>query len=227
MDSPAIKTLDVTKIYHPGKQNEVVPVNNVSMVVEPGSVSVLEGPSGSGKTTLLSMIGCQVKPTSGEIIINGKRISKLPEKFANLYKREHIGFVFQHFHLIPDLSVIDNIMLPTLPTGIKLKERKARADRLLEQFDLVKRRSFKVKQLSGGEQQRVAISRALINGCTILLADEPTAHLDRGLTADFLSYMQLLKESDYTVIIASHDSSIIKSAVVDDVYQMKNGEVAK
>jgi putative ABC transport system ATP-binding protein len=226
MDTTAVKTLDVTKIYHQGKQNEVIPVKKVSLEIENGSVSVLKGPSGSGKTTLLSMIGCQVKPSSGEIIIKGNRISKLPEKFANLYKREHIGFIFQHFNLIPDLSVFDNIMLPLLPAGITLKERKIRADKLLNQFDLEKRKFFKTKLLSGGEQQRVAISRALINGCTILLADEPTAHLDGKLTADFLSYVKLLKESDYTIIIASHDSSIVQNPVVDEVIEMKNGEVA-
>ena len=124
------------------------------------------------------------------------------------------------------MSVFDNIMLPLLPAGITLKERKIRADKLLNQFDLEKRKFFKTKLLSGGEQQRVAISRALINGCTILLADEPTAHLDGKLTADFLSYVKLLKESDYTIIIASHDSSIVQNPVVDEVIEMKNGEVA-
>ncbi len=220
-----LKTEKVTKIYNQGKQNEVIPVKDATLAINEGSITIFKGPSGSGKTTLLSMIGCQIKPTYGEIVIKGKKVSKLPEKFANLFKRNHIGFVFQQFHLIADLSVLDNIMLPTLPTGISPKERKKKADELISEFDLTQRRQFKVKELSGGEQQRVAISRSLVNGCSILLADEPTAHLDAKLTADFLGYVQQLKQKGYTIIIASHDPVVYQNGMIDGIIEMKNGEI--
>jgi len=225
MNRVLIETRNATKMYHQGKHNEVVPVKNVSLQVAEGSLAVLKGPSGSGKTTLLSMIGCQVKPTSGEINIDGRRISKLPERFANTFKRNNIGFVFQQFHLIPELSVIDNITLPLLPTGASTKIMNERADVLLEKFDLTERKHFRAKELSGGEQQRVAISRALINGCKILLADEPTAHLDGKLTAEFISLMAQLKVSGYTIIVASHDPAIYSHEIVDRLFEMKDGEI--
>lgn len=225
MDDLILKTVRVTKIYNQGKRTEVVPVRGASLAVKKGTVVVLKGPSGSGKTTLLSMIGCQIKPTHGEIVVNGKPVSKLPEKFANRHKRDNIGFVFQQFHLIPDLSVLDNTMLPLLPSGLSPAERKRRASELLTAFDLEKRSKFKVKDLSGGEQQRVAICRSLVNGCQVLLADEPTAHLDGQLTADFLKYMTMLKAKGYTILIASHDPAVYEHEMVDRIVEIKNGEI--
>jgi len=163
MSNLIIETITVTKTYNLGKPNQATAVKDASLQINEGSLVVLKGPSGSGKTTLLSLIGCQAKPTRGEVIILGKRISKLPEKFMNRHKRNHIGFIFQHFQLISGMSVLDNIVLPLIPEGISPKERSKRADRLLERFDLTHRRQFKVSYLSGGEQQRVAIARALIN----------------------------------------------------------------
>ncbi len=225
MAKHSIETHGVTKIYNQGKNNEITPVDNVSISVREGQVAILRGPSGSGKTTLLSMIGCLVKPTSGEIFVQEKNIAKLPEKFANLYKRDHIGFVFQHFHLLPSLSVIENIMLPLYPIGFSLKQRKQKAAKLLKEFNLESRQQFAVKNLSGGEQQRVCIARSLINDCRILLADEPTAHLDSKLTADFLDLIKGLKEKSYTVLMTSHDESIMDHPVVDQVFEMKEGEI--
>jgi putative ABC transport system ATP-binding protein len=222
-----IKTIKATKIYNQGQTNEVIAVNKATIKVKSGDVAVLKGPSGSGKTTLLSMIGCQIKPNKGEVQIGDKRVSKLPDKFLNSFKRENIGFIFQNYQLIADLSVMDNIMLPLLPTGAPQKERIKRADKLMEMFDLVKRSSFKVKNLSGGEQQRVAIARALANQGTIILADEPTAHLDIQLTKKFLDSMKLLKQLNYTIILSSHDPEIFGSPLVDQVFEMKDGRVLK
>ena len=143
----------------------------------------------------------------------------------NLHKRSHIGFIFQHFQLIAGMSVLDNIVLPLIPEGITPKERSRRAERLLEQFDLKHRRQFKVSHLSGGEQQRVAIARALINNAAILLADEPSAHLDSRLTDDLLGYLKQLKQSGLTVLITSHDPNIYKHSAVDRVFEMKDGQV--
>lgn len=225
MINNCIETHGVTKIYNPGKNNEVISVKDISLSVGEGQVAILKGPSGSGKTTLLSMIGCLVKPTSGEIVVQGKSIAKLPEKFANLYKRDHIGFVFQHFNLLPSLSAVDNIMLPLYPMGISLKRRKQKAAKLLKEFNLESRQQFAVKNLSGGEQQRVSIARALINGSRILLADEPTAHLDSQLKEDFLNIIKGLKEKSYTILMTSHDDSIMGDPIVDKIFEMKEGEI--
>jgi putative ABC transport system ATP-binding protein len=220
-----VETINVTKTYNLGKPNEVTAVKDASLKINEGSLVVLKGPSGSGKTTLLSLIGCQTKPTRGEVIILGKNVSKLPEKFMNLHKRNHIGFIFQHFQLIAGMSVLDNIVLPLIPEGISPKERSKRADRLLEQFDLAHRRQFKVSHLSGGEQQRVAIARALINDAGILLADEPSAHLDSRLTRDFLDHVKQLKRSGHTILITSHDPIIYQHPAVDQVFEIKDGQL--
>jgi len=220
-----IETINVTKTYNLGKPNEVTAVKDASLQIHEGSLVVLKGPSGSGKTTLLSLIGCQTKPTRGEVIILGKKVSKLPEKFMNLHKRNHIGFIFQHFQLIAGMSVLDNIVLPLIPEGISPKERSKRADRLLEQFDLAHRRQFKVSHLSGGELQRVAIARALINNAGILLADEPSAHLDSRLTGDLLDHVKQLKRSGHTILITSHDPIIYQHAAVDQVFEIKDGQM--
>ena len=220
-----ISAEQVAKIYNQGKHTEVVPVNNVTLQIQKGQLAILKGPSGSGKTTLLSMIGCQAKPTSGKIVINGKKVSKLPERFANRFKRDHIGFIFQSLYLIPDLSVFDNIALPLLPIGIKAGERKKRVLALVKAYDLVPRKDFKVRELSGGEQQRVAIARALVNQCTILLADEPTAHLDSQLTMEFMNHMTALKKSGFTILMASHDPAVCDNSSVDCVFEMKDGRV--
>ena len=225
MSNLIIETINVTKTYNLGKPNEATAVKEASLKINEGSLVVLKGPSGSGKTTLLSLIGCQAKPTRGEVIIRGKRISKLPEKFMNRHKRNHIGFIFQHFQLIGGMSVLDNIVLPLIPEGISPKERSKRADRLLERFDLAHRRQFKVSYLSGGEQQRVAIARALINNAGILLADEPSAHLDSRLTSDLLVYINQLKQSGQTILITSHDPIIYQHPAVDQVFEMKDGQV--
>ena len=225
MDSSVVEIINVTKTYNQGKINEVTAVKNTSLKINKGSLVVLKGSSGSGKTTLLSLIGCQTKPTKGEVIIQGKNVSKLPEKFMNLHKRKNIGFIFQHFQLIAGMSVLDNIMLPLIPEGISLKKRKKRATRLLEQFNLVHRGQFKTSSLSGGEQQRVAIARALINSPGILLADEPSAHLDSVLTNDLLNYISRLKQLGQTILITSHDPIIYQNSIVDQVFEMKDGQI--
>ncbi|MBF0290096.1 MAG: ABC transporter ATP-binding protein [SAR324 cluster bacterium] len=221
----ALEAVDVTKVYNQGKLSEVFPVIDVSLKIQGGSMVVLKGPSGSGKTTLLAMLGCHVKPNRGEVILNGKKVSKLPEKFMNAHKRDHIGFIFQQFQLIPDLCVMDNIMLPLLPMGIGRSRQIRLAEKQLEFLDLLHRKQFKVRNLSGGEQQRVAIARALVNHPNIILADEPTAHLDSRLTDFFLKRMKQLKESGHTIVMASHDPLVYDNPDIDQVVEMKDGRI--
>ena len=225
MGTPIVETKNVTKTFNPGKPNEVTAVTDASLEIEEGNLVVLKGPSGSGKTTLLSMIGCQTKPTRGEVIIRGKNVAKLPEKFMNAHKRNHIGFIFQHFQLIAGMSVLDNIVLPLVPEGVSPRERSKRADRLLERFDLKHRKDFKVSLLSGGELQRVAIARALINNAGILLADEPSAHLDSRLSRDLLGHIAELKRSGHTTLITSHDPIVYQHPAVDQVLEMADGRI--
>ena len=225
VENIVVKTVGVTKIYNPGKPNEVEAVRNVSLEVHRGTLVVLKGPSGSGKTTLLSMIGCQTKPTRGEVILLGKRISKLPERFLTVHKRRSIGFIFQQFQLLTDMTVLDNVTLPLIPEGVGLKERLLRADRILEMLDLIHRKDFKVASLSGGEQQRVAIARALINDAPVLLADEPTAHLDSRLAEDLLKYINEIKKSGRTILIATHDPIIYDQPAVDRIYEVRDGQI--
>lgn len=189
-----IRCEHVTKVFNKGKANEVVAVRDVSLEIDAGEVAVLRGPSGSGKTTLLSLIACVARPTSGRVFISGKEVSRLPEKFLTIFRREHVGIIFQQFNLIPELSVLENVTVPLIPTPTPPREGRKRAVDLLKKLGMEKRSSFKVRELSGGEQQRVAIARALINNPSIIVADEPTAHLDTKLAEEFLRIMRSLKE---------------------------------
>lgn len=225
MNEPLIVLNQVTKIFNPGRINEVVSVNNISLEIKKNEMVVLKGPSGSGKTTLIAMMGCLLKPTSGEIKIMGKPVSKLPEKFMNHFKLKYVGFIFQNFQLIQDLSVLDNIELPLYPLGVKRVNRRKKSLALLKRFNLEHRQNFKVRELSGGEQQRVAIIRAIINQPELLLADEPTAHLDTELSESYLEYMKELKDSGLSVIIASHDPRVCEFSAVDRVFDIKDGQI--
>ncbi|MFQ6110829.1 MAG: ABC transporter ATP-binding protein, partial [Nitrospinota bacterium] len=147
------------------------------------------------------------------------------ERFLTLHRRAHIGFIFQQFHLMPYVRVTDNIGVPLLPLGIPPKERGVRTLELLEKLNLTGRKDFYARQLSGGEQQRVAIARALINDPSIILADEPTAHLDTQLSSEFLGILASLKEEGRTVIIASHDPQVFEAGSVDRVYEMRDGRI--
>jgi putative ABC transport system ATP-binding protein len=186
---------------------------------------VLKGPSGSGKTSLLGLIGCMSRPTSGEIVINGKDIAKLPERFLTEIRRKTFGFIFQQFNLIPGTSVIDNIMLPLFPTQVKLAEIREKAESIMAKLDLTKRRNFPVQGLSGGEQQRTAIGRALINDPDMILADEPTAHLDTKLSMDLIDIIHNLQGEGKTVVIASHDPLIYEHQFINRVIEMRDGTI--
>ena len=215
----------VTKIYNQGKANEVKALTDVSLAVEAGSMVCLQGASGSGKSTLLSIIGCIMPPTSGRAAIAGKRLSRLPDRFLTIHRRQTIGFIFQQFNILPALSVIDNITLPLLPLGISPRDRKRRAGELLDKLSISHRQDFPAGQISGGELQRVAIARALINDQPLILADEPTAHLDTRLSEEFLSIMMDLKASGKTIIIASHDPLVTEHPAIERIVKIKDGRI--
>ena len=220
-----IELKKTTKIYNQGSPNEVTALYDVSLTVAPQTMVCLQGASGSGKSTLLAIIGCVLPPTSGRASIAGKQLSRMPDRFLTKHRRETIGFIFQQFNLLPRLSVLDNITLPLLPLGISPKERKARARKLMDQLSISHRENFPAGQISGGEMQRVAIARALINNQPIILADEPTAHLDSRLSMEFMQIMADLKTAGKTIIIASHDALVAEHPAIDRIIHIKDGRL--
>lgn len=215
----------VTKIYNQGQINQVIALKSVRLAVAKGEMVCVQGPSGSGKTTLLSIIGCIFSPTSGRATIGGKKISRLPDHFLTLYRRELIGFVFQNYNMIDHLTVLENITLPLIPLGISPRAREKKADLLLEKFGISHRKKFAVNQLSGGELQRAAIARALINDPPIIVADEPTAHLDGKLSLEVVDMLAALKEEGRTVIVSSHDPIVSGHPAMARIVEVRDGMI--
>lgn len=225
MNKTIIRTENLTKYYNKGMANEVLAVHSVSVGIERGDFAVLKGPSGSGKTTLLSLVGCMSRPTSGSITVEERDISHFPERFLTDIRRKTFGFIFQQFHLIQGMSVLQNVMVPLFPTDIDITLLKKRAAGILEGLGMSKRKDFPVQGLSGGEQQRTAIARALINDPEVVLADEPTAHLDTALSQDYMGVMKELWDRGKTVIIASHDPLVFDNEYVTLTVEMRDGMV--
>lgn len=215
----------VTKIYNQGRANEVKALSDISLAVEEGSMICLQGASGSGKSTLLAIIGCVMLPTSGRAAIAGTRLSRLPDRFLTIHRRQTIGFIFQQFNILPNLTVLDNIALPLLPLGISPRVRRERARALMDKLSISHRQNFLASQISGGELQRVAIARALINNQPLILADEPTAHLDSRLSEEFLTIMVDLKMAGKTIIIASHDPLVTEHPAIERIISIKDGRI--
>ena len=220
-----IELRDIRKAFNQGQDNEFWALNGIDLHVPAKQVTAFRGPSGSGKTTLLSIVGCLSRPTSGRVRLKGEDISGLPERFLTEIRRRTFGFIFQQFNLIRGLSAVENIILPGYPGGTPRAQLLARAEALLADLQLAHRRDAKVEWLSGGEQQRVAICRALINDPEVLIADEPTANLDSTLSAEFLAILRRLAEAGRTVILTSHDPLVVESEVVDRVYSLRDGRL--
>ena len=217
----------VRKVFNADKPNEFVALEGVTLSISALGVTVLKGPSGSGKTTLLSILGCMARPTSGRIMLGDREITSLPERFLTEIRRRTFGFIFQQSNLIRGVTVLENIMLPAYPEGERFSSLKARAWGLLNLFSMTAKAKSNVEWLSGGETQRVAIARALINDPEIIIADEPTAHLDSKLSFEFMEIMRGLKEKGKTIIMASHDPIVYESNMVDLIVEMRDGKVIR
>ena len=222
-----IELFQITKIFNMGKANAFIALREIDLRVHMGCVTVFKGPSGSGKTTLLSIIGCMSRPTSGRITVDNRETTSLPERFAARVRRDTFGFVFQNYNLIKGISVLENIMIPAYPTGRKHATVKRRAKELLRRLNMETKSNERVETLSGGEQQRVAISRALINNPSIIIADEPTAHLDTDLSRQFMEIMINLKENGKTILIASHNQLVSNYGGVDYNVGLRDGEIVE
>jgi len=206
------KVENVSRIFKVGKV-ETQALRGVSLSIENGEFTALVGPSGSGKTTLLQLIGVLDQPTSGKVFINGKDVSRLKRNQRADIRRGTIGFIFQFFALIPTLTAYENIELPLLLDHAKASERKARVEELLAAVDMSDRAHHKPDQLSGGEQQRVAVARALATRPSLVLADEPTANLDTPNGKQVMEIMSRLnQETGVTFVFATHDPRVIKYA---------------
>lgn len=214
-----IKLEKINKIF----ANDFHALKDISLHVRKGELVILKGASGSGKSTILSLIAGLSKPSSGEVVVKEERISKLPDDFASLFRRENIGFIFQKFNLIEDLSVRDNIIIPLIPSSFDESLIDKRVEALLTQFDISEKKEELVRNLSGGQQQRVVIARALINEPSIIIADEPTANLDEKLSLDFVEFLKLLKSEGKTIVLATHDPLFFDLPFVDKIIEIQKG----
>jgi putative ABC transport system ATP-binding protein len=215
---------DVSKNYQMGEVT-VDALDGVDFVVEKGEFVAVMGPSGSGKSTLLHLLGGLDKTTDGEVNLGGRRLSVMSDKEVTLARRRNVGFVFQFYNLLPTLTAEENIALPLLIDGKKLKQYQSKIDELLELVGLTDRRKHKPDQLSGGEQQRVAIARAFVNDPDIVLADEPTGNLDSRAGEEV---MKLLRRScdelGQTIVVVTHDPKAASFA--DRIVFLKDGQIA-
>ena len=216
---------DITKNYSVSPTEQVIALDGVSLSIKEGECVVLKGASGSGKSSVLSLIASLSKPTTGTIEVDKKAISKLSDSFASKFRVESIGFIFQRYNLIPSLSVYQNIITPLIPLNLPKDEVQKRVERVLKLFHIEDKRDITVKNLSGGEQQRVAISRASINRPKIILADEPTANLDKKLSLEFIEMIKELKKEGNTIVIATHDPLFFDMEFVDREIELRDGKI--
>lgn len=214
---------EVSKVFNQGQPNECRALREVSLRLERGGITVFKGPSGSGKTTLLTLIGCLARPTAGRITLDGRLLSNLPERFLTEVRRHTFGFVFQQFNLIRGLTVLDNVMLPAYPLGKPYRELRDGARALLDRFGLAAKADNRVEWLSGGEAQRTALARALINDPAVLIADEPTANLDSALSREVLALLGELAMQGRTVLISSHDPLVFEAVQVGRIIELHDG----
>ncbi|QOP41594.1 ABC transporter ATP-binding protein [Sulfurimonas marina] len=215
-----IQLIDINKSY-----KDKIALKDINLSFKEGELIVLKGVSGSGKTTILSLISALLKPTSGEVIVDGKKLAKIADHFASEFRRDNIGFIFQRYNLIPNMSVAENILLPLRPLNLSKKELQTRLERLLDMYKLQEYKDNYSQNLSGGQQQRVAIARAIVNNPKIILADEPTSNLDRELSLEFIEQIKALKSENKTIIIATHDPLFFELDFVDRIIEIENGQL--
>lgn len=201
---------NVSKLYKMG-ETVVTALDGVSFNVERGEFLSIMGPSGSGKSTCMNLIGCLDKPTSGEILINGKKVSLMNQNQLAEIRNRTIGFVFQQYNLLPNLSVIENVMLPLRYQGVPVAERRKRAEKVLDRMGLSDRLNHKPSELSGGQKQRTAIARATVTDPALILADEPTGALDSHTGESVMDLFNEINREGTTIIIVTHDEKIGRS----------------
>jgi putative ABC transport system ATP-binding protein len=224
METPPLALRNVTKTYGAG-ESAVHAVRKASFEVHSGEILAIIGPSGSGKTTLLSIAGCLLKPTSGQMFILGREVTGLGQLRLSEFRLRHIGFIFQSFNLLPSLSAQENVEIALNFAGVDGTRAHKRSDQLLEMLDLTSRARQRPPDLSGGEQQRLAVARALANRPDIILADEPTANLDSHAGHQVMQLMQAAVSAGEAkgLVVVTHDTRILD--VADRVLLMEDGQL--
>lgn len=210
----------LSKVYSTGTR-EVIALSEVSFLLDEGELIGLSGPSGSGKSTLLNILGGLDRPTSGTVVVENAALQTLNDDELTLYRRNTCGFVFQAANLVPALTVFENVMLPLIPLPLSEAEKEERVQAALEQANIDHRATHLPGELSGGEQQRTAVARAIVNQPRVILADEPTGELDADNAARVMEILTSFTDQRKTVIIASHDADVIQ--VTDRVLRLENG----
>lgn len=219
-----IELKEVSKTYELG--GEIInALDGVDLEIKQGDFLAIVGPSGSGKSTLANVIGGLDVPDSGQVLFDGQNIAEYNDKILSAYRNKKIGFIFQTFNLQPNLTTLENVMVPLMLGGVNRKDRQKRALECLKFVDLKDRKNHFPNQLSGGQRQRVAIARALANSPEIIIADEPTGNLDSKKGAEIISLLKKLNsEGEITLIIITHDNAVAKQA--KKIITMKDGKIA-
>ena len=217
-----IKTINLTKVFLT-EEIETTALNNVNLHVKEGEFLAIMGPSGCGKSTLLNILGLLDNPTGGEYYFNGNEVGKLSERHRTQMRKGNIGFVFQSFNLIDELTVYENIELPLIYLKLKAKERKDKVEAVLEQMKMGHRKKHFPQQLSGGQQQRVAISRAVVAGPKLILADEPTGNLDSKNGLEVMNLLTDLNRAGTTIVMVTH--SVENAGFAHRVINLFDGQI--
>ena len=222
--SALIEIRDICKIYNPG-ENEVRALDHVDLTIERGEFVAIIGQSGSGKSTLMNMLGCLDTPTNGTYILNGADVSHLSDDELSDIRNKEIGFIFQGFNLVANLTAQENVELPLIYRGVSKKERQRLSVTALDKVGLSHRMDHRPSQMSGGQQQRVAIARAIAQAPPVILADEPTGNLDSASSQEIINILKELHEDNRTVILITHDNDI--AAQAKRVIRIKDGKIER
>lgn len=217
-----LEVSDIVKIYRTGEL-EFTALKNVSLKVENGEFTAVMGPSGSGKSTFMNILGCLDRMDMGTYIMNGKNVSELNDKELALFRNKELGFVFQSFNLIPRMSILENVELPMLYAGIPIKQRRERAISALDKVGLLDRIKHMPNEISGGQKQRAAIARAIVNSPSVIMADEPTGNLDSKSSVDIMKIFQDLNNEGTTVLMVTHEKDIAQHT--KRVIHFRDGEI--
>ena len=222
-----IKITNLNKIFHENTKREFHALKNINLSVNDSTCTILKGVSGSGKSTLLSLIATMDKPTSGDITVDNDSIAKLPDLHASNFRLRKIGLIFQSYNLFNNLSVSQNVSIPLIPLDLSQKEIDNKVLEVLNLANISHKKDEIVSNLSGGEKQRCAIARALVNNPDIILCDEPTANLDLDNSLKFIEILKELKNLNKTIIVATHDPIFDELDFVDKIINIKNGTICE
>ena len=224
MEDALVRVVDLCKVYNPG-ENEVRALDHVDLEIHKGEFVAIIGQSGSGKSTFMNMLGCLDVPTSGKYYLNGTDVSTMKDNDLSVVRNKEIGFIFQGFNLIANLTAQENVELPLIYRGVPKKERHELSVAALKKVGLAHRMDHRPSEMSGGQQQRVAIARAIAQAPPVILADEPTGNLDSASSMEILDILKQLHAENRTVILITHDNDIAKQA--KRVIRIKDGKIER